>query len=76
MIILPKAADFICMVDGIELAWNNEFGLMARWRAAKMAKSSLPADLRKAAEDATQQIMNELQYMTPVDHEVVIKALG
>ena len=58
--ITPKAADFKADVNGEPLAWNNEFGLRVRWKAARLAKSFRRDDLVEAATLATQQVRDEL----------------
>lgn len=67
--ITPKAADFRCLINGSPLAWNNEFGLRVRWKAAYLAKSCKPEDLEEAARLATQQVRDELN-----DNSVTIEA--
>jgi len=54
--IVPKAIDFVVFVCGKELAWNDPIGLKLRWKAAGLAKSINPIDLRNAAEEVTRSI--------------------
>lgn len=63
------AADFDCYIDGKLVAWNNEFGLQARWRAANNAEGMLNSGVCEpdfmsvifmSAQDTTDLLCSEL----------------